>query len=144
MAAWFIPAVKAILPFVSPIVSAALPVFTTRKSDEATTSQSEILQRQISELQTAASQNALHVKELAEQLQNQFGGGQIRAVDVLRQEQLVAATRQQKAAEDATLRVLENRLAILLGHPPQEEFPYRKREFPKLDYIERATLVEKR
>lgn len=69
MAAWFIPAIKAILPFVSPIVASALPVFTTRKSDEAAVAQSDVLQRQITELQTAASQNALHIKELAEQLQ---------------------------------------------------------------------------
>ena len=67
MAAWLIPAVKAILPFISPIVSSALPVFTTRKSDEAAAAQA--LQQQITELQSAASQNALHVKELAEQLQ---------------------------------------------------------------------------
>jgi hypothetical protein len=69
MAAWLIPAVKAILPFVSPIVSAALPVFTTRKSDVPVQDQSGVLQQQITELQTAASQNALHVKDLAEQLQ---------------------------------------------------------------------------
>jgi hypothetical protein len=69
MAAWLIPAVKAILPFVSPIVSAALPVFTTRKSDEPVQDQTGVLQQQITELQIAASQNALHVKELAEQLQ---------------------------------------------------------------------------
>jgi len=69
MAAWLIPAVKAILPFVSPIVSAALPVFTTRKSEVPTQDPSGVLQQQITELQTAASQNALHVKELAEQLQ---------------------------------------------------------------------------
>lgn len=69
MAAWLIPAVKAILPFVSPIVSAALPVFTTRKSDESVQDQTGVLQQQITELQRAASQNALHVKELAEQLQ---------------------------------------------------------------------------
>ena len=69
MAAWLIPAVKAILPFISPIVSSALPVFTTRKSDEAAAAQTGILQQQITELQTAASQNALYVKELAEQLQ---------------------------------------------------------------------------
>lgn len=68
MAAWLIPAVKAILPFVSPIVSSALPVFTTRRSDEAA-AQSGVLQKQVTELQTAASQNALHVKALAEQLQ---------------------------------------------------------------------------
>ena len=69
MAAWLIPAVKAILPFVSPIVSAALPVFTTRKSDAPVPDPSGVLQQQITELQTAASQNAVHVKELAAQLQ---------------------------------------------------------------------------
>lgn len=69
MAAWLIPAVKAILPFVSPIVSAALPVFTTRKADAPVQDSSGVLQQQITELQTAASQNALNVKELAEQLQ---------------------------------------------------------------------------
>ena len=69
MAAWLIPAVKAILPFVSPIVSAALPVFTTRKSDTPVPDPGGVLQQQITELQTAASQNAAHVKELAAQLQ---------------------------------------------------------------------------
>jgi hypothetical protein len=69
MAAWLIPAVKAILPFVSPIVSAALPVFTTRKGDAPVPDPSGVLQQQITELQTAASQNAMHVKELAAQLQ---------------------------------------------------------------------------
>jgi hypothetical protein len=68
MAAWLIPAMKAVLPYVTPIVTAALPVFTPRKSDEAA-AQSSVLQQQIDELQAAASQNALHVKELAEQLQ---------------------------------------------------------------------------
>lgn len=71
MAAWFIPAVKAILPFVSPIVASALPVFTTRRSDDTAAAQeaAAVVQKQIAELQAAASQNALHVKELAEQLQ---------------------------------------------------------------------------
>ena len=69
MAAWLIPAVTAILPFVSPIVSAALPVFTTRKPDAPVQDPSGVLQQQITELQAAASQNALHVKGLAEQLQ---------------------------------------------------------------------------
>jgi hypothetical protein len=68
MAAWFVPAVKAILPYVSTIVTAAIPVFTTRKSDEAA-AQLKLLQKQIAELQSAASQNAVHIKALAEQLQ---------------------------------------------------------------------------
>ena len=68
MAAWFGPAVKAIMPYVSSIVAAAMPVFTKRKSDEAA-AQAQLLQQQIAELQSAASQNAVHVKALAEQLQ---------------------------------------------------------------------------
>ena len=66
---WLIPAVKAILPYVSSIVTAAIPVFTTRKSDEAAAAQAQLLQQQIAELQSAASKNAVHIKELAEQLQ---------------------------------------------------------------------------
>jgi hypothetical protein len=69
MAAWFGPAVKAILPYVSSIVAAAMPVFTLRKSDEAAAAQAQLLQKQIAELQSAVSQNAAHIKALAEQLQ---------------------------------------------------------------------------
>jgi uncharacterized membrane protein len=69
MAAWFVPAVKAILPYVSSIVGAALPVFTTRKSDEAAAAQAQLLQKQVAELQSAASRNAVHIKELAGQLE---------------------------------------------------------------------------
>jgi hypothetical protein len=59
MAAWLIPALKAVLPHVGTIVSAAAPVFTKKGAD---------VQQQITELQTAASQNAANIKELAEQL----------------------------------------------------------------------------
>ncbi len=67
MAKWLFPAVKAILPYLSSIITATMPVFTTRKSDEA--AQAQLLQQQIAELQSAASHNAAHIKELAEQLQ---------------------------------------------------------------------------
>ncbi len=67
--AWFVPALKAVLPYVSTIVSAAIPVFTTRKGDDAAAAQAQLLQQQIAELQTAASKNAVHIKELAEQLE---------------------------------------------------------------------------
>ena len=65
MPAWFIPAVKLILPHVGNIVAAAKPHFTKRKeaADQST------VQQQIAELQDAASENAALVKELAEQLQ---------------------------------------------------------------------------
>lgn len=68
MAAWLIPALKLVLPHVGTIFSAAAPVFTRKKPGEAE-SQAALLQQQITELQTAASQNAGHIKELAAQLQ---------------------------------------------------------------------------
>jgi len=68
MAAWIVPALKAVLPHVGTIISATLPVF-TRKAPAASDDQIQLLQQQITELQLAASQNAAHVRELAEQLQ---------------------------------------------------------------------------
>ena len=68
MPAWFLPAVKLILPHVGTIVAAAKPVFTKRKA-EIDTSDPAVVQQQIAELQAAASENAALVKELAEQLQ---------------------------------------------------------------------------
>ena len=69
MAAWLIPALKAVLPHVGTIVSAAAPVF-TKKSGETAANQALLLQQQITELQSAASQNADHVRALAAQLQS--------------------------------------------------------------------------
>ncbi|MEK7322652.1 MAG: hypothetical protein AABZ84_06190 [Pseudomonadota bacterium] len=71
MAAWLIPALKAILPHVGTIVSAATPAFTKKKAEVmANINEAALLQQQISELQSAAAQNAGHIKELAEQLQD--------------------------------------------------------------------------
>lgn len=51
----------------------------------------------------------------------QFGSGQIRAVDILRQQQLVEATREQKILTESNIEVLEHQLAVLLGLPAQHE-----------------------
>jgi ABC-type enterochelin transport system substrate-binding protein len=67
MPAWLIPALKAALPHIATIISATAPVF-TRKADVA--NQTLLLQQQITELQSAASQNAAHIKELAAELQS--------------------------------------------------------------------------
>ncbi len=67
MPAWLIPALKAVLPHLGTIVSAAAPAF-TRKSVAA--NQTMLLQQQITELQAAASANDAHIKELAAQIQN--------------------------------------------------------------------------
>ena len=69
MPAWLLPALKAVLPHIATIISAAAPVF-TRKNADAVANQTLLLQQQITELQSAASQNAAHIKELAEQLQS--------------------------------------------------------------------------
>jgi hypothetical protein len=67
MAAWFLPALKAVLPHVGTLITVAAPVF-TRKSAQAA-NEAQLMQQQIAELQSAASQNAENVKALAEQLQ---------------------------------------------------------------------------
>jgi len=69
MAAWLAPALKAVLPHIGTIVSAVEPIF-TRKKAEAAANQMQLLQDQIAELQSAASQNAEHIKDLATQLQS--------------------------------------------------------------------------
>lgn len=68
MAPWLIPALKAVLPHVATIISAASPVF-TKKRTGAAADQSGLLQQQVGELQSAVSQNAANIKELAAQLE---------------------------------------------------------------------------
>lgn len=51
-------------------------------------------------------------------LRDRFGTGQIQSVDILRQRQLIEATREEKAAAEAQERVLQNRLAVLVGRAP--------------------------
>ena len=67
MPAWLLPAIKLILPHVGTIVAAGKPVFTKRKAE--TGDASSLVQQQIAELQSAVTENAALVKELAEQLQ---------------------------------------------------------------------------
>lgn len=67
--AWWLPALKAVLPHVGAIIDAAKPVF-TRKKASAPGEQAELAQQQIAELQAAVSQNAGNVRELASQLQS--------------------------------------------------------------------------
>lgn len=87
MPAWLIPALKAVLPHVGTIVSAAAPAF-TKKSADAVANQTMLLQQQITELQAAASENDAHIKELAAQIQN--------TVEVLEKGALLAEGRHQR------------------------------------------------
>ena len=54
-------------------------------------------------------------------VQNRFEAGQVRSVDVLRQRQLVEATRERRTVVESEAQVLEHRLAVLLGRSPQAE-----------------------
>lgn len=60
MANW-LPALKAVLPYITNVVTAALPAFSARPGQDVT--------RQIAELQTAVTHNAESIRVLAEQMQ---------------------------------------------------------------------------
>ncbi|MBC7982641.1 MAG: hypothetical protein H7Y02_02185 [Candidatus Obscuribacterales bacterium] len=68
MPVWLLPALKAVIPHIGTILSTAAPVF-TRKPADTSPNQNQLLQQQITELQTVALDNAAHIKELAAQIQ---------------------------------------------------------------------------
>lgn len=52
-------------------------------------------------------------------IRSRFVGGQIRAVDILRQAQLLESTKEQKIIFKTNVQLLENQLSVLLGKQPQ-------------------------
>jgi len=106
MAAWLIPALKAVLPHIATIISAAAPVFTNRRN-EAAANQAQLLQQQITELQSAASQNAAHIRELASQLQN--------TVTALEEAASLAETRLRRALRFGLAAVVLATLSLLVA-----------------------------
>ena len=107
MASWLLPALKAILPHVGMIVDAAKPVFTRKKAEVATPAGADVVQQQIAELQSAATANAEHVKELAEQLQS--------TVAALEQSALIAESRLRRATVSASISMAVSVAALLLA-----------------------------
>ena len=90
MAAW-VSALKAVLPYVTNIVTAAIPAFTARRGQDRS---AEVSAQQIAELQSAATHNAESVRVLAEQLQRTVSAVEQGAVNVeraLRRLRLVAS-----------------------------------------------------
>ena len=81
MAAW-VSALKTVLPYVTNIVTAAIPAFTARRGQDRS---AEVTAQQIAELQSAATHNAESVKVLAEQLQRTVGALEQGAVNVERE-----------------------------------------------------------
>jgi len=90
MSAW-VSALKTVLPYVTNVVTAAIPAFTARKGQDRS---AEITAQQIAELQDAATHNAESVKVLAEQLQRTVSAleqGAVNADRALRRLRLLAA-----------------------------------------------------
>lgn len=56
---------------------------------------------------------------IADLLKERFNSGQIRSADVLRQQQLTEATREQTIRTQARIKTLQNQLATLRGEAPQ-------------------------
>ncbi len=87
-------------------------------------------------------------RDLLTLLDNRYAGGQVRAVDLFRQEQLLESTREQLFAAEARRDVLEHLLAVLLGQPAQNPLPITPGDFPTLgDYPATglpARLVQRR
>ncbi len=106
--------------------------------------------------QLADAQNQLSLVEeqvdtnldVLELLRNRFEIGQIQSVDVLRQEQLVEATREQQSGAEARVQTLGHQLNVLLGRAPQNELQFSPEELPELPALPDAglptDLVQKR
>ncbi|MEX1123546.1 MAG: efflux transporter outer membrane subunit [Balneolales bacterium] len=106
--------------------------------------------------QLADAQNQLALIEqqietnltVLELLTNRFQIGQIQSVDVLRQRQLVEATREQRTYAEAGVQVLEHQLAVLLGRSPQSGIEINPEDLPELPSLPDAgvpiELVQRR
>lgn len=58
-------------------------------------------------------------EEVIQLIEARFGAGQVKGVDVLRQEQLLEQSKSIKLQFEANYRQTQNQLAVLLGKPPQ-------------------------
>jgi outer membrane protein, multidrug efflux system len=99
--------------------------------------------------QLELAQNQVETNEkVLKLLKVRFSSGQIRSVDILRQVQLVEATREQQIFAETRLQVLKHVLAVLLGKNPQTDFEFLQNNLPELPPIPEtgvpARLIERR
>ncbi|PRP66331.1 efflux transporter outer membrane subunit [Nonlabens agnitus] len=64
-----------------------------------------------------------------------FSSGQLRAVDVLRQQQLLESTKALQIRAEQDLELAQNQLALLVGKPAQSNLLIKKRSLPKVDSL---------
>ncbi|WP_339700549.1 TolC family protein [uncultured Marixanthomonas sp.] len=71
--------------------------------------------------------------DIVELIQTRFSSGQTRAVDILRQRQLLESTRNIKIGYETDVALLQNQLAVLVGEAPQNNpIPAVKDSLPSL------------
>jgi hypothetical protein len=85
MAAW-LPALKASLPYITQVVTAAIPMFTSKPENANSTA---LVPQQIEELQVAVVENAEKVQGLATQMQNNLESLSSGASDLQREMRLI-------------------------------------------------------
>ncbi|QIA09954.1 TolC family protein [Draconibacterium halophilum] len=99
------------------------------------------------QLQLAENQVETNEKTLS-LIKIRFGSGQIRGVDILRQIQLLEATKEQKINAELNVKILENQLAVLVGKSPQEKPGYLLPPLPEPPALPDpgipATLIQRR
>lgn len=71
-------------------------------------------------------------EDIVRLIRARFTGGQIRAVDILRQEQLLESTKDQRIIYETNIELLRNQLAVLLGRPPQNMMSFDTDSLPDL------------
>jgi hypothetical protein len=103
MVTW-LPAFKTILPYVTQIVTLAVPAFTTKTDAGAS---QEIVSKQIAELQDAATRNTEAVKVLASQLQQAIADIETGAARIEKE--------LQKTRQLCVVAITISGIAILLG-----------------------------
>jgi NodT family efflux transporter outer membrane factor (OMF) lipoprotein len=91
-------------------------------------------QLQITENQITTNENIIKL------IRSRFVGGQIRAVDILRQAQLLESTKEQQIIFSTNVSVLENQLAVLLGRQPQDTIAFENLELPRLPELPETGL----
>ncbi|WP_238389904.1 efflux transporter outer membrane subunit [Arenibacter aquaticus] len=71
-------------------------------------------------------------EDIIKLIRSRFVGGQIRAVDILRQAQLLESTKEQEIIFETNVALLENQLAVLIGKQPQSSIVFKTTQLPVL------------
>ncbi|WP_159519086.1 efflux transporter outer membrane subunit [Sunxiuqinia indica] len=99
------------------------------------------------QLKLASSQVDIN-EQVLRSIKARFGYGQVRGVDILRQQQLLEATRERELAARVQLKLLEHQLAVLLGKTPTESLSLALDSLPDLPPLPQTglpvELVERR